>query len=82
LYNWFYKKSRVSTLIYHTNCKEGWAENCCEGGLCIDRSPSQRKEEYDQRLVSYKTKDRVGSPTKKNEVACYNFFTIVGCSPH
>ena len=29
-------------------------ENCCEGGLDIANNPSQRKEEYDLRLVSYK----------------------------
>ena len=35
------------------NCKKKY---CCEGGLGIVNSPYQRKEEWDQRLLSYKTK--------------------------
>ena len=30
---------------YHTNCKEEWVGNCCEGGMGIVNSPYQRKEE-------------------------------------
>ena len=41
---------------YHTNNKEERVENCYEGGLGIANHLSQRKQEQDARLVSYKIK--------------------------
>ena len=72
LYDWFCIIKKIkSSCQYHTNCKEEWVENCCEGELGIGKNPYQRKEKKieNQWVIMQKATTYVTQSDKRGLIA-------------